>query len=730
MNGLGTDGGGSTYNTVSGDAVVVGPLLMAQRIEGIQLPSAPPDVPPCQGPQAGRVFVNRTRELADLRDAALSLAAEPDPGVVLVVGVGGVGKTQLVAQAVRRELHQHFPDGQLYVDLADHRRDGAVDLAAVLGGFLRALGVHKDYVPGPLTERTALFRSVAATRRLLVKADDVQHAPEARALVPPQGLLVATGRRVLPSLLMDGAVLIDVAPLDEAAGTELVRRWHADADERTAADVVRLCAGHPLALRAALEWLAARPQLTLDDVVRDLSAGRHGTGDDGVRGAMGMAAGAGGGTEAGGVGEAVDAVLDSVVAGVSGHTRDLYELLGILPGTTATADLLTAAGATRVDEGLGELLSSRLAVLVESSDRPRRYRLHDVVRAHARLRARALPEERRRAVLRLVVDFYADAAAHGDALVLGDRFRIQPPPVRPLRELAARGALFTGRADALEWLDAERANLRAAVRVAADEGWHEEVWRLCESLWALYHSRKHLADCVESGLLGIEAAQHQARTDVEIRLRNQVARAAYELGDLDRAESQLDTAADLLGLAGDPRLSGVVQESRGLIALARGRSEESPGAARQRAEEARRLFERALAANRAVPDPHGIVVQSYNVAQALVAGERWTDALDVLDEAAETARTTGDEPMLPRIDLVRAHAFAGLGQLDRSVAAAGAAADAAAGLKQFAKLDQALELLTALADRAEDRPLRAACEAKLGMLRRTMGLRPPAAPTA
>ncbi|WP_222314228.1 regulator [Streptomyces cavourensis] len=737
MNGLGTDGGGSTHNTVSsthntvsGDAVIVGPLLMAQHIEGIQLPPPPPDVPPSQGPMPSRVFVNRTKELADLRDAALSLAAGPEPGVVLVVGVGGVGKTQLVAQAVRRELHERFPDGQLYVDLADHRRDGAVDLAAVLGEFLRALRVHKDYVPGGLAERTALFRSVAATLRLLVKVDNVQHAPEVRALVPPQGLLVATGRRVLPSLLMDGAVLIDVAPLDGAAGTELVRRWHADADEGTAADVVRLCAGHPLALRAALEWLAARPQLTLDDVVRDLTAGRYGTGDDGVREAMGMAMGAGGGTGEGGVGEAVDSVLDSVVAGVSGHTRHLYDLLGVLPGTTATADLLTAVGATGVDEGLGELLSCRLAVLVESSDRPRRYRLHDVVRAHARLRARALPEERRRAVLRLVVDFYADAAAHGDALVLGDRFRIQPPPVRPLSELAARGTLFTDRADALEWLDAERVNFRAVIRVAADEGWYEEVWRLCESLWALYHSRKHLADCVESGLLGIEAAQHQARPDVEIRMRNQVARAAYELGDLDRAESQLDAAADLLGLAGDPRLSGVVQESRGLIALARGRSEESPGAARERAEEARQLFERALAANRAVPDPHGIVVQSYNVAQALVAGERWADALGVLDEAAETARTTGDEPMLPRIDLVRAHAFAGLGALDRAVAAAGAAADAAAGLKQFAKLDQALELLTALADRAEDRPLRAACEEKLGALRRTMGLRPPAAPTA
>ncbi|MEU0311880.1 regulator, partial [Streptomyces cyaneofuscatus] len=470
MSSLGTGGGGTTHNTVSGDAVVVGPLLMAQHIEGIQLPPAPPDAPPSQGPPPSRVFVNRTKELTDLRDAARALAAGQEPGVLMVVGVGGVGKTQLVAQSVRRELMQFFPQGQLYVDLEDLRQDGVVDLAAVLGGFLRALGVNKDYVPGGLAERTALFRSVAGRSRLLVMVDNVQHAPEARALVPPRGLLVVTGRRVLPSLLMDGAVLIDVAPLDEAAGTELVRRWYADADEETAADVVRLCAGHPLALRAAVEWLTARPHLTLEDVVRDLTAGRYGTGDDGAREAMGAAMGASEGPTEGGVGEAVGAVLDSVVAGVSEETRHLYGLFGVLPGTTATADLLRAAGATRVDEGLGELLSSRLAVLVESADRPRRYRLHDVVRAHARLRARALPEERRRAVLRLVVDFYADAAAHADASVLGDRFRIQPPPLRPLAELGLKKPLFTGRAEALEWLDAERVNLQGAIRVAAGTG--------------------------------------------------------------------------------------------------------------------------------------------------------------------------------------------------------------------------------------------------------------------
>lgn len=717
LNSLGADGGGAAYNTVTGDAVIVGSVVMAQHIEGLRMPDRAPDAPPSQGPPPSRVFVNRTKELAGLRDAAVALAAEPEPGILLVVGVGGVGKTQLVAQSVGRELKELFPQGQLYVDLEDLRRDGAVDLAAVLGRFLRALGVSKDYVPGGLAECTALFRSVAAGKRLLVMVDNVQHAPEARALVPPKGLLVVTGRRALPSLLMDGAVLIGVDPLDEAAGTELVRRWHADADEGTAAEVVRLCAGHPLALRAAVEWLAARPHLTLDDVVRDLTAvaGRYGTGDDGVPEAGGAAMAGSGGPGEGGVGEAVDTVLDSVVAEVSEDTRHLYELLGVLPGTTATTDLLRATGAVRVDEALGELVSSRLAVLVESPDRPRRCRLHDVVRTHARLRARALPADGRRSVLRLAVEFYRDAAAHADALVLGDRFRIQPPPVRTLAELSVQQPLFVGRSDALDWLDAERVNLENIVRVAAEHGWHEDVWRLCESLWALYHSRKHLADCVATGRLGIEAAQHEARPDVEIRMRNQVARAAYEQGGLDHADVELAAATELLGLAADPRLSGVVWETRGLIALAR----DQPG-------EARELFERALEANRAVPDPHGVVVQSYNVGQALVAGEQWAAALGVLDEAAGVARVTGDDPMLPRIDLVRARAFAGLGELGRAVTAAGSAADGSAELKQLAKLDQALALLVSLAERTEDEPLRAACEEKLRVLRQAMGLKPPA----
>ena len=50
-----------------------------------------------------------------------------------------------------------YPGGHLYVDLEVGRRDGAVDVSGVLAGFLRSLGVHPEFIPADLGERTALF---------------------------------------------------------------------------------------------------------------------------------------------------------------------------------------------------------------------------------------------------------------------------------------------------------------------------------------------------------------------------------------------------------------------------------------------------------------------------------------------------------------------------------------------------------------------------------------------
>ncbi|WP_307865479.1 tetratricopeptide repeat protein [Streptomyces montanisoli] len=676
---------GSTFNSVSGHAVVSG-LVMAERIGALTInPQSPRELPiPRQVPLPRGVFVNRVRELAGLRaSAGRPAGGRGGSSIVAVTGLSGVGKTELVAQWVHRDLRESYPDGQLYVDLDDFRRDGVVDVTGVLAGFLRALRPDGAPVPDHPAACAAQFRSEAAGRALLVVADNARQAPEVRPLVPPDGLLVVTSRTWLPALRLDGAAQITVDPLDEAAGVALVRNWQVTAAEGTAAELVRLCGGLPFALRAAGEWLAGRPHLGLDAVVRALTAQGQGPG---------------------GEIEGVGVVLDAVLAELPEHSRALYRLIGCLPGNTVTVAVAEAAGAPRVDDAFGDLVTAHLAQLTEARSGPRRFRMNDAVRSHARQAAAALPEAGRTAALRRVVDFYVEAVAHADAVVLHTRFRIQPPPSRTMAQLSPSGPLFGDIGEALDWLDAERANVLAVLRAASKQRWYDAVWRLCESLWALYHSRGHYADAVEAHLLGIEAARWEGRGDAEVRMRNQLARMHYELAEYDEARGQLAAASELLPAVRDPRLAGVVRETQGLIALRLGRPREAVG-----------LFREALRANEG--DEHGMVVQAYQVGQALVASGDASGALDVLEGAARRAEATGDLAMRPRIGIVTARALDALGRTDEAVATAVTAAERAHALRLTAKLDQALDLLARLAERADEAVLRERAAGKLRELR-------------
>ncbi|MHC5903900.1 NB-ARC domain-containing protein [Streptomyces sp. S6] len=683
------DESGSTHNSISGNATFFGPAVMGQVVN-MAVPPALPQLTPRQVPVGTPYFVNRSDELARLDTIAEALRAAGVPGVVALSGLGGVGKTALVARWAARALDR-YPGGHLYVNLAVRRRDGAVDLSDVLAGFLRALGMHPDYIPDQPDERAALFRSLTARRDTLVVVDNVWQAPEIRALVPASGLLVATSRTRLSGLARDGAVHIDIPPLEVAAGVELVHQWREsdlDSDD-AAAELVRLCGGLPLALGSVGDWLSAHSHLDMSDAVAELAAD-----EDGI--------------------EALTMVLDMAYRALPEPARRLYQLLGLLPGTTATTALAAAAGVPAVDEAVGRLLSAHVAEVAELPDRPPHFKLHDVARPHASKVAQELPDADRTALLRAVADFYVDVCMHAASHVLGaDRFRLQPPPARSLAELSGRKPLFTDRAEATEWLDAERGNLLALLRVAAERRWDDTVWRLCESLWALYHSRKHHLDSIEAHTLGIEAARRCGRPDAEIRMCNQLARAHYGLDAYPEAHQVLDSAGQLLDQVTDARLSGVLWETRGLVLLAEGAHDD-----------AHALFLRALEANASREDRHGVIVQSYNVGQALLAGGRAREALDVLDEARARAVTDGNAGMLLRVDIVRARALHALGRFGPGIEAAVRAAEQASEGGQHAKFDQALVVLSELAADTSDTTLRAACEAKLGELRRNVGVRP------
>lgn len=113
-------------------------------------------VRPQQLPATVADFTGRAAFVSELGEQ-LATAEGSVMAVSALTGIGGVGKTTLAVH-VAHAAREHFPDGQLYVDLqgAGHNPSQPV---AVLGAFLRALGTPDASIPDGLEERSALYRS-------------------------------------------------------------------------------------------------------------------------------------------------------------------------------------------------------------------------------------------------------------------------------------------------------------------------------------------------------------------------------------------------------------------------------------------------------------------------------------------------------------------------------------------------------------------------------------------
>ncbi|WP_119726847.1 AfsR/SARP family transcriptional regulator [Thermomonospora amylolytica] len=219
------------------------------------LVATPAQLPPDIADFTGRHDeVTRLEALLDPRTAESALA----PRVVLITGMPGIGKTTLAVHVGQR-LRKKYPDGQLFACL--HTPHGApVTPEAVLTGFLRAAGVDEPESPTSLDERTKLFRTWCADRRVLIVLDDAMTAAQLQPLLPGGGhcAVIVTSCHLLPGLPRTGTVQLAGLPrsaahelLGSVAGGRLLAGASADA-------IVELCGGIPLALRAAGMLLATR----------------------------------------------------------------------------------------------------------------------------------------------------------------------------------------------------------------------------------------------------------------------------------------------------------------------------------------------------------------------------------------------------------------------------------------------------------------------------------------
>ncbi|MFK0223468.1 ATP-binding protein [Streptomyces vinaceus] len=370
--------------------------------------------------------------------------------VSAVAGMGGVGKTALAVHAAHQARERGwFPGGILFADLRGYSNGPQEEVGAVADRLLRALGVRVKDLPGTDEKldawRLHLNALAAQGRPLLVVLDNVREPGQIGALLPaaPHRALV-TSRHTLSSL---PARRVELSPLSPADAVDLLDRTLCDArvtgQRDDALRLARLCGHLPLALKIIGALLRDEPVRCLTDQADELQDARD---------RLDLLAYDGNDDE--GRPLAVRASLELSYQHLTEPQRRALRLLAAAPGadvsTTAVVALLgeTAARARRLLAGLARIH------LLEPAAAPDRWAMHDLVRLFADDLGRGeAASDGRGAALSRLLHHYLTTAQEADT-------HLWPEMARP-----ASGT-FTGRDQALAWLDAERSNLVAAAVTA------------------------------------------------------------------------------------------------------------------------------------------------------------------------------------------------------------------------------------------------------------------------
>jgi predicted ATPase/DNA-binding SARP family transcriptional activator len=471
----------------------------------------PPPRPPHHLPAQRTSFVGRRRELAELQGLLQARR------LVCVTGPPGSGKTRLAVE-VAASLLETFPHGAWFVSLAE-----VTDPTLVRSAVATALAVPE------LPERpaTQALTDHLRSRRLLLVLDNFEHLLSA-AVVVGELLDAAPGLRVLATsrtpLRLSGEQEYPLAPLrlprsDELAtdpgGNDAVALF---ADRASAvdphfvlgADIAALVAevvarldGLPLAIELAAARLRLFP---LEELARRLSPAvpllvggpvDHSIRQRSLRDAIAWS----------------DQLLDPA-------DQALLRRLGVFHGGFT----LEAAEAVAHGPPVTDLMAG-IATLVEASllTRPvepsqEHFSMLETVREYALERLRAAGEDD--ATAGRHAHFYAGLAEVAESKLTG--------------------------ADQARWLDqleAEHANLQAALRWASQTGDTEMALLLAARLWRFWQLRGHFAEGRRwlEDVLAAEGPASMARAKAIIGL----AGLCYWQGDWDGAEAAYRQAREL-----------------------------------------------------------------------------------------------------------------------------------------------------------------------------------------
>jgi DNA-binding SARP family transcriptional activator len=559
------------YQLVLADQAVEAEPAADERLEP---PHRDRPAVPAQVPLEAAGFAGRLAEL----DLLWSLLPGDDGQrqravpVALVTGTAGIGKTTLAIRFARR-VAIRFPDGQLYLNLRGFDPSGSpVEPQDALAGFFHALGVPPQRVPESLDGQVGLYRSLLAGKRVLVVLDNARTADQTRPLLPasPGCMAIITSRSQLAGLVAaEGArpLSLDLLTTDEAKEAVAARLGQAVADDEPEAvdELIRLCAGLPLALSVASARAATSPGARLGRLVAELRDRRQRLDVLTV----------------GDMTTDVRHVFSWSYQQLSDRAARMFRLLGLHPGpdlTTSAAASLAGLSQAEARAVLSELTGTSL--LTEHV--PGRFSFHDLLRAYSAEQANATETaESRDAAQRRMFDYYMRSAQAATA-------RLDPgrdTPSTPAPQPGAVPERFQSHRDALSWMRAEHPALRTVASRAFSLGMDDYCWQISWTTgpYLLRYAQRY--EDAAARELSLAAAERLGDPWLRARSLSECACPTVHVVDTEQGHKMLDQAMETFTERGDRPYLSMAHHRRAVLLGSQG----LPGDALIHAREALRL---------------------------------------------------------------------------------------------------------------------------------------------
>ncbi|MFJ1763228.1 NB-ARC domain-containing protein [Amycolatopsis sp. NPDC088138] len=518
-------------------------------------------------------------------------------------GLAGSGKTTLALAWANARLDD-YPDGRFFVDMRAYSNAPHVEPRDALRAFLAAAGSGGS----DLSDETGwgnAFRGATAGKRTIVIVDNVSSYDDIQELIPGMGAsLIVTSRRAIPEMIVHHqAHVLKLPLLSVEEGVELLAERvgfvRVGKDSRTAARIVELLEGHPLALAIVAAKLALHTTWDLGDVLRGIQAG-----DTPLRF-----------IDDAELGIEIGKVVSWSVEDLDAETKYVLYVASMLP-TTELSSLVLRLVLGHDEYTCDRYLRALSLVSLIDEVRPGHYRMHDIIRAYlTETRAQVLDDDLLAGIAQQVRTTYLALCFAADRTIDPNR---HPIDVGEVPETIANEIRFTV-PEALAWFSAITPSMVRLMDEAFDARDHAFATRFAWCVNTYLYWRQDVSKTLAVQERALRAAI-EGDPSMEAQCRRGLGRALADVGQLGRAKEELLAALNRETSLGDTSQAASTQHAMAELCLRSDEPLEALGWGFRAAKESRRR-------GNTVREARGL----YDAARALVELDHftWAETLGV-----------------------------------------------------------------------------------------------------